>query len=185
MLMDRFVVDYNQLKTFNRELTQLYHGQAEKRMDDLKRIESLVTERAYRLFGIYYAVEIAVIGYVLTHLGETPNMGLINAGMAIVVFTAISLCYAIKVMRPHDVMPAGRSPENFKINKNYGYFKENGSVDRYAYTMAGELMNLQYKIDSQNEKNAVRIRLSNISINFMVTGLILAVLTFVLTVIFQ
>lgn len=40
--------------------------------------------------------------------------------------------------------------------------------------MAGELMNLQYKIDAQNEKNAERARLSNVSINFMLAGLVLA-----------
>ena len=51
--------------------------------------------------------------------------------------------------------------------------------------MAGELMNLQYKIDAQNEKNAERARLSNVSINFMLAGLVLAVLAFVLTVGFR
>ena len=51
--------------------------------------------------------------------------------------------------------------------------------------MAGELMNLQYKIDSQNEKNIARIKLNNASINFMLVGLILAILVFVLTVIFE
>ncbi|EXY18194.1 hypothetical protein VVD37_15735 [Bacteroides fragilis] len=183
--MDRFIIDYNQLKTFDRELIQLYHQEANKRIDDLKEIESLITDRAYRLFSVYYAVEIAVIGYVFTQLDDTRNMGLINASMAIVVFTAISLYYAVKVMRPHDVMPAGRSPRNFKIDKKYDYFKENNFTDKYAYTMAGELMNLQYKIDSQNEKNIARIKLNNASINFMLVGLILAILFFVLTVIFE
>ena len=56
---------------------------------------------------------------------------------------------------------------------------------KYAYIMAGELMNLQYKIDAQNEKNAERARLSNVSINFMLAGLVLAVLVFVLTVVFR
>ena len=88
-------------------------------------------------------------------------------------------------MRPHGVMPAGRSPENFQIGKNCRYFEENRFANKYAYIMAGELMNLQYKIDAQNEKNAERARLSNVSINFMLAGLVLAVLVFVLTVVFR
>ena len=55
--MDRFIIDYNQLKTFDRELIQLYHQEANKRIDDLKEIESLITDRAYRLFSVYYAVD--------------------------------------------------------------------------------------------------------------------------------
>ena len=98
--MNRFFIDYNQLKTFDKELIRLYHEEAGKRMADLKEIESLITDRAYRLFSIYYAVEIAVVGYVLTQIDKTRDMGLINAGMAIVVFTAISLWYVVKVMRP-------------------------------------------------------------------------------------
>lgn len=151
--MNRFFIDYNQLKTLDKDLIRLYHEEAGKRMADLKEIESLITDKAYRLFSIYYAVEIAVVGYVLTQIDKTRDMGLINAGMAIVVFTAISLWYVVKVMRPHGVMPAGRSPENFQIGKNCRYFEENRFANKYAYIMAGELMNLQYKIDAQNEKN--------------------------------
>ena len=99
--MNRFFIDYNQLKTLDKDLIRLYHEEAGKRMADLKEIESLITDRAYRLFSIYYAVEIAVVGYVLTQIDKTRDMGLINAGMAIVVFTAISLWYVVKVMRPH------------------------------------------------------------------------------------
>ena len=99
--------------------------------------------------------------------------------------TYISLWYVVKVMRPHGVMPAGRSPENLQIGKNCRYFEENRFANKYAYIMAGELMNLQYKIDAQNEKNAERARLSNVSINFMLAGLVLAVLVFVLTVVFR
>lgn len=140
--MNRFFIDYNQLKTLDKDLIRLYHEEAGKRMADLKEIESLITDRAYRLFSIYYAVEIAVVGYVLTQIDKTRDMGLINAGMAIVVFTAISLWYVVKVMRPHGVMPAGRSPENFQIGKNCRYFEENRFANKYAYIMAGELMNL-------------------------------------------
>ena len=75
--MNRFFIDYNQLKTFDKELIRLYHEEAGKRMADLKEIESLITDRAYRLFSIYYAVEIAVVGYVLTHCGFHRNIALV------------------------------------------------------------------------------------------------------------
>lgn len=104
---ERFVIDYNKLKMFDAKTLELYHQETNKRMDDLKNIESLISERAYKLFSVYYAVEIAVIGYVLTQLNNGDNVALINAGMAIVVFTTISMYYVIRVMRPHEVMPAG------------------------------------------------------------------------------
>lgn len=183
--MEHFEVDYNQLKTFNKDIIQVYHQEASKRMDDLKGIESLITDRAYRLFSIYYAVEIAVIGYIFTLLGDSCSAGVINAGMAIVIFTAISIYYAIKVMRPHSVMPAGRAPKNFHIERLFHKFEENKSMDKYAYTMAGELMNLQQKIDSQEKMNIARTKLNNISINFMLLGLVLAIFTFVITVLLE
>lgn len=115
------------MKTLDKDLIRLYHEEAGKRMADLKEIESLITDRAYRLFSIYYAVEIAVVGYVLAQIDKTRDMGLINAGMAIVVFTAISLWYVVKVMRPHGVMPAGRSPETSKSERTAGILKKTDS----------------------------------------------------------
>lgn len=126
--MNRFFIDYNQLKTLDKDLIRLYHEEAGKRMADLKEIESLITDKAYRLFSIYYAVEIAVVGYVLTQIDKTRDMGLINAGMAIVVFTAISLWYVVKVMRPHGVMPAGQiTRKTSKSERTAGILKKTDS----------------------------------------------------------
>lgn len=74
--MNRFFIDYNQLKTLDKDLIRLYHEEAGKRMADLKEIESLITDKAYRLFSIYYAVEIAVVGYVLTQIDKTRGYGI-------------------------------------------------------------------------------------------------------------
>ena len=41
--MNRFFIDYNQLKTLDKDLIRLYHEEAGKRMADLKEIESLIT----------------------------------------------------------------------------------------------------------------------------------------------
>lgn len=128
-------------------------------------------------------MEIAVIGYVLMQLSDNNNnMGLINASMSIVVFTAISIYYAIRVMRPHEVMPAGRAPRNLKIEANFHLFESNPKMNKFAYAMAGELMNIQHKIEWQEKANIARTKLTNISINFMLIGLILAVVTFVLSI---
>lgn len=181
---ERFVIDYNKLKMFDAKTLELYHQETNKRMDDLKNIESLISERAYKLFSVYYAVEIAVIGYVLTQLNNGDNVALINAGMAIVVFTTISMYYVIRVMRPHEVMPAGRAPRNLRIEANSSFFKSNPRLDRYTYIMAGELMNIQGKIEYQEKLNTARTKLTNISINFMLAGLLLAVVTFVLSITF-
>lgn len=179
--MDKFTVDYNQLKKLDRSIIELYHREATKRMDDLGRIESLITERGYKLFSIYYAIEIAVLGYVLAKLDDSTNISLIQASMAIVIFTAISIFYALKVIRPHNVMPAGREPKMLRISKNHQVFIENPHYDKYAYIMSAELMNLQHKIDMQIELNKARTKLNNYSINFMLTGLVLAIIVFIVS----
>ena len=76
--MNRFFIDYNQLKTLDKDLIRLYHEEAGKRMADLKEIESLITDKAYRLFSIYYAVEIAVVGYVLTQIDVNSTLAVSN-----------------------------------------------------------------------------------------------------------
>lgn len=128
-------------------------------------------------------MEIAVIGYILTQLSDNNNVGLINASMSIVVFTAISIYYAIRVMRPHEVMPSGRAPRNLKIEANYHFFESNPKINKFAYVMAGELMNIQHKIEYQEKINLARTKLTNVSINFMLIGLILAIVTFVLSIV--
>lgn len=180
--MEKFILDYNLLKTLDKDILALYHEVANKRIDDLKRIEGLITDRAYQLFTIYYTVEIAVMGYVFSQLNNTCDMGLINASMAIVVFTGIAIYYTIKLMRPHEVMPAGRAPEKLKIGQNCLILKRERRRNKYAYIMTGELINLQNKINRQEEMNLARTKLNNLSINFMLLGLVLAVLVFVLTV---
>lgn len=179
--MEKFTVDYNELRKLDRNIIELYHQEATKRMDDLGRIESLITERGYKLFSIYYAIEIAVLGYVLAKLNDSINISLIQASMAIVIFTGISIFYTLKVIRPHDVMPAGREPKKLQIGKNNQIFKEHPFYDKYAYIMAAELMNLQHKIDKQVEFNEARTKLNNYSINFMLVGLVLAVIVFIIS----
>lgn len=64
--MERLTVE--QLKVIDLSLIEWYYEQAMARHNDLVRVESLITERGYTLFAIYFGILTAAIGYILTHL---------------------------------------------------------------------------------------------------------------------
>lgn len=59
-----------QLNVLDKEILEFYCQEAAKRLEDYIRVESTITERCYILFGIYYAIIAASMGYVLSNLDK-------------------------------------------------------------------------------------------------------------------
>mgnify|MGYP000862836432 CR=1 FL=1 len=69
--MERLTAE--QLKVIDLSLIEWYYEQAMVRHNDLVRVESLITERGYTLFAIYFGILTAAIGYILTHLSVNDD----------------------------------------------------------------------------------------------------------------
>lgn len=170
-----------QLKTLNQDLIEFYHQEASKRLEDSIRVESLITERGYILFGMYFAIETATIGYILTHLSTQNDLPVTYGGLAVIVFTTIAIAYIIQVIKPHEFYAPGRKPDDLNIPQYADYFEQNENIDQKKFVLIDELTVLQSKISSQQELNDERTDLTKKSIYFLIFGSFIAVFSFILT----
>lgn len=170
-----------QLKTLSQDLIEFYHQEASKRLEDNVRVESLITERGYILFGMYFAIETATIGYILTHLSTQNDLPVTYGGLAIIVFTTIAIAYIIQVIKPHAFYVPGREPNDLQISQYANYFAQDTSINQKKFVLIDELVVLQGKISSQQELNDKRTELTKKSIYFLIFGSFIAVFSFILT----
>ena len=113
----------NQLNVIDCRLLEWYYEQSLIRHQDLVRTESVITERGYTLFAIYFAILSASVGYVLTHLDVRTDVALTSGCLSLIVFSCISIGYVCKVIWPHTFFAPGRKPDDFSIPAYISYFQ--------------------------------------------------------------
>ncbi len=118
-----------QLNVLDKEILEFYCQEAAKRLEDYIRVESTITERCYILFGIYYAIIAASMGYVLSNLDKQNDLPVTYGRLALFTFSFISLIYVTKAMKPHDFYAKGRRSgriQNTGICKIFPKMSESG-----------------------------------------------------------
>lgn len=161
------------------KLLEWYYNQAFVQHNDLVRIESVITERGYTLLTLYLAILMASVGYILTHLNVNDDLAITAGSLAIIVFSTISTAYIYQVIKPHAVYISGKEPDKFKISNYLVYFKES-SEDQYLRVVSDELCLMQDKIKKQEELNVKRVKMTHCSIRFMIFGIFVSVISFLL-----
>lgn len=175
--MRRFTSD--ELTILEPKLVEWYYNQAFARHNDLIRIESIITERGYTLLTIYLAVLTASVGYILTHLTVKDDLAITAGGLAIIVFSTIATAYIYQVIKPHPIYLSGKDPDKFNIPLYLDYFK-NYPTNQFNQVICDELRDLQNKIDNQESINLKRVRLTSLSIRFMLFGIFVSIVSFLL-----
>ena len=177
--MERLTAE--QLKVIDLSLIEWYYEQAMVRQNDLVRVESLITERGYTLFAIYFGILTAAIGYILTHLSVNDDAALTSGCLSIVVFTFISIGYIYHVIKPHTVFAPGKEPDKFTIPQYIAYFKgKEKDTDQKKQVVSDELVELQKKITKQEEMNKKRVKHTKRSLAFLIFGSFMAVVSFLI-----
>ena len=175
--MERLTAE--QLKVIDLSLIEWYYEQAMVRHNDLVRVESLITERGYTLFAIYFGILTAAIGYILTHLSVNDDDALTSGCLSIVVFTFISIGYIYHVIKPHTVFAPGKEPDKFTIPQYIAYFKGK-DIDQKKQVVSDELVVLQQKITAQEAMNKKRVEYTKRSLAFLIFGSFVAVTSFLI-----
>ena len=169
-----------EIKLLSPEAAEWIFNEAEKKHNDLIRVETSITERGYKLFGTYFIILTAALGYVLTHL-RTPDDLPLTAGCAsIIVFTSIAIGYIYQVIKPHLFFAPGKEPDNFNIPDYLDYFKMNPLLNQKSQFICDELVAIQIKITRQKQLNERRTGYTTRSLQFLVLGSFLAVISFIL-----
>ena len=177
--MERLTVE--QLKVIDLSLIEWYYEQAMARHNDLVRVESLITERGYTLFAIYFGILTAAIGYILTHLSANDDAALTSGCLSIVVFTSISIGYIYHVIKPHTLLAPGKEPDKFTILQYIAYFKgKDKDIDQKKQVVSDELVVLQQKITAQEAMNKKRVEYTKRSLAFLIFGSFVAVTSFLI-----
>jgi hypothetical protein len=171
-----------QLDTIELPLLEWIHEQASIRHMDLVRAETIITERGYTLFAIYFGILTASVGYVLTHLNVKDDMALTSGCLSLIVFSCIAIGFIYKVIEPHGFYAPGKEPDNFKIADYITYFNRRGIVEesQKKQVIGDELVNLQNKITQQDELNKKRVEHTRTSIRFILFGSLMAIITFLI-----
>ena len=175
--MERLTAE--QLKVIDLSLIKWYYEQAMARHNDLVRVESLITERGYTLFAIYFGILTAAIGYILTHLSVNDDDALTSGCLSIVVFTSISIGYIYHVIKPHTLLAPGKEPDKFTIPQYIAYFKGK-DIDQKKQVVSDELVVLQQKITAQEAMNKKRVEYTKRSLAFLIFGSFVAVTSFLI-----
>ena len=175
--MERLTAE--QLKVIDLSLIEWYYEQAMVRHNDLVRVESLITERGYTLFAIYFGILTAAIGYILTHLSVNDDDALTSGCLSIVVFTSISIGYIYHVIKPHTLLAPGKEPDKFTIPQYIAYFKGK-DIDQKKQVVSDELVVLQQKITAQEAMNKKRVEYTKRSLAFLIFGSFVAVTSFLI-----
>lgn len=172
-----------QLDTIELPLLEWNFEQASIKHSDLVRVETIITERGYTLFAIYFGILTASVGYVLTHLNIKDDIALTSGCLSLIVFSCIAIGYIYKVIEPHEYYAPGKEPDHFKIGNYIAYFKGNGIIGELQkkQVIGDELVNLQSKITNQEEINKKRVEQTRISIRFILFGSFMAVIIFLIT----
>ena len=160
---------------------QLTCQEAAKRLEDYIRVESTITERCYILFGIYYAIIAASMGYVLSNLDKQNDLPVTYGCLALFTFSFISLIYVTKAMKPHDFYAKGRDPEEFRIPEYVKYFQKCPKADKKKNVLADELVMLQESISKQRALNEKRAGQISASLSFLATGSCITAILFIIT----
>ena len=166
------------IQTIDLSLTKWYYEQANIRHTDLVRIDNVITDRAYTLFALYFAILTACIGYVLTHLMDASETAISTACASFIVFDSISIYYIYKVIWPHDIYSPGKMPDSFAIDNYLHYFSANkveGDL-QFKRVLSDELVFLQIKSSQLANSNKNRIKHLKYSIRFLLLGSALAVI---------
>ena len=87
--MDR--LNNEQLNTIELSLLEWNYEQASIKHSDLVRVETIITERGYTLFAIYFGILTASVGYVLTHLNIKDDIALTSGCLSLIVFSCIAI----------------------------------------------------------------------------------------------
>ena len=175
--MERLTAE--QLKVIDLSLIKWYYEQAMARHNDLVRVESLITERGYTLFAIYFGILTAAIGYILTHLSANDDAALTSGCLSIVVFTLISIGYIYHVIKPHTVFAPGKEPDKFTIPQYIAYFKGKDKDTDQKKQVVSEVV-LQQKITAQEAMNKKRVEYTKRSLAFLIFGSFVAVTSFLI-----
>lgn len=163
----------------DQKLVEWYYNQAFARHNDLVRTETVITERAYSLLTIYLAILTASVGYILTHLTVKDDLAITAGSLAIIVFSTIAIGYIYQVIKPRPVYLSGKDPDKFNIALYLEYFKEYPE-NQFNQVVCDELRDLQNKIDKQENLNLKRVHFTNLSIRFMLFGIFVSVLSFLM-----
>lgn len=170
-----------QLNVLDKEILEFYCQEAAKRLEDYIRVESTITERCYILFGIYYAIIAASMGYVLSNLDKQNDLPVTYGCLVLFTFSFISLIYVTKAMKPHDFYAKGRDPEEFRIPEYVKYFQKCPKADKKKNVLADELVMLQESISKQRALNEKRAGQISASLSFLATGSCITAILFIIT----
>ena len=94
-LIDNGKTHSRTIKSNRLSLIEWYYEQAMARHNDLVRVESLITERGYTLFAIYFGILTAAIGYILTHLSANDDAALTSGCLSIHLFLLVKFIMSL------------------------------------------------------------------------------------------
>ena len=174
-----------QLKTLDLRLLEWYYNQADTYHKDLVRVESSITDRGYTLLAVYFAILTACVGYVLTHLQVKDDVALTCGCLSITVFSSVAIYYVCRVIWPHTFFAPGKRPDLYSIPQYTAYFHSNGiaSEEQMKRVLGDELVELQRKSQEQNRSNQERIGCIRHSILFLLSGVLIGILSFMIAVV--
>lgn len=169
------------LKTLDINVLRFYHREAKDRLAGYILVGRTITERCYVLFGIYYAIASAAIGYVLSNLERQDDLPMTYGCLALFVFDFIALCKVGLTMKPHKEHMLGREIAELRIEEYVNFFQYSKKSDQEKIAISDELVMIERSIESQGAYNEKRLSQITFSLVFLASGSFLAAACFLAT----